>query len=119
MAKPGVTRVPIERADLIVDKICDRICAEMEPGRGDRVAVLVNSLGGTPMLELLILNRRLQYRLTARDISVHLTLVGHYCTSLDMVGASITLMKLDEELVSLLDDPCDGFARSRAPLPQT
>ena len=115
--EPGVTRVPIERADLIVDKICDRICAEMAPGKGDRVAVLVNSLGGTPMMELLIMNRRLQYRLDARDVKVHLTLVGHYCTSLDMVGASITLMKLDEELTGLLDDPCDGFAWSRAAPP--
>ena len=112
--EPGVIRVPVERADLVVDKICDRICAEMDPGRGDRVAVLVNSLGGTPMMELLILNRRLQYRLAARGVSVHLTLVGHYFTSLDMAGASITLMKLDDELIGLLDDPCDGFAWSRA-----
>ena len=66
------------------------------------------------MMELLILNRRLQLRLTARDVTVHLTLVGHYCTSLDMVGASITLMKLDDELIGLLDDPCDGFGWSRA-----
>lgn len=112
--EPGVTRVPIESADRIVDQICDRIFAEMEPGKGDRVAVLVNSLGGTPMMELLILNRRLQYRLDAREIAVHSTLVGHYCTSLDMVGASITLMKLDDELASLLDDPCDGFAWRKA-----
>lgn len=111
--EPGVIRMPIERADRIVDQICDRIFAEMEPTKGDRVAVLVNSLGSTPMMELLILNRRLQYRLKAREIHVHTTLVGHYCTSLDMVGASITLMKLDEELAGLIDEPCDGFAWSQ------
>ncbi|EEW26189.1 bifunctional sugar-binding transcriptional regulator/dihydroxyacetone kinase subunit DhaK [Rhodobacter ferrooxidans] len=110
--EPGVTRVPIESADRIVDQICDRIFAEMQPRPGDRVAVLVNSLGGTPMMELLILNRRLRKRLEAREIAVHSTLVGHYCTSLDMIGASITLMKLDDELTGLLDDPCDGFAWS-------
>jgi len=112
--EPGVTRVPIEQADRIVDQVCDRIFAEMDPSPGDRVAVLVNSLGGTPMMELLILNRRLQYRLRSRGIAVHTTLVGHYCTSLDMVGASITLMRLDDELTALIDDPCDGFAWNRS-----
>lgn len=112
--EPGVMRKPIESADRIVDQICDRIFAEMKPVKGDRVAVLLNSLGGTPMMELLILNRRLQARLQAREMQPYLNLVGHYFTSLDMVGASITLMKLDDELIGLLDEPCDGFAWSHA-----
>jgi dihydroxyacetone kinase-like protein len=108
--EPGVTRVPLQNADRIVDQICDRIFDEMGLDRGARVAVLVNSLGATPMMELFILNRRLVQRLSARSVTVHSTLVGHYFTSLDMVGASVTLMALDEEIAGLLDDPCNGFA---------
>ncbi len=109
--EPGVSRQPLQDADRIVDQICDRIFAEL-PEATDRVAVLVNSLGGTPEIELFILNRRLRQRLAARGIAVQTSLVGHYCTSLDMVGASITLMALDDQLADLLRDPCDGFAWS-------
>ncbi|SDJ36906.1 bifunctional sugar-binding transcriptional regulator/dihydroxyacetone kinase subunit DhaK [Aliiruegeria lutimaris] len=108
--EPGVSRIPLQSADRIVDRIVDRIFDEMRPGEGGKLAVLVNSLGGTPMMELFILNRRLMQRLSARSVDVHTTLLGHYFTSLDMVGASITLMALDEELAGLLDDPCNGFA---------
>jgi dihydroxyacetone kinase-like protein len=107
--EPGVTRMSVKTADRIVDNICDVMFEEMKLSDADRVAILVNSLGATPMMELLILNRRLKQRLNARGAAVELTLVGHYCTSLDMVGASITLMRLDDELQSLLADPCDGF----------
>lgn len=107
--EPGIARMAFDSADRITDRICDRIFAELPDGT-DRVAVLVNSLGGTPMLELLILHRRLGQRLAARGIRVETSLVGHYCTSLDMVGASVTVMVLDAELAELLDDPCNGFA---------
>lgn len=112
--EPGVIRQPMQSADRIVDQICDRLFAELPP-EADRVAVLVNSLGGTPEMELFILNRRLRQRLAARDITVETSLVGHYCTSLDMVGASITLMVLDDQLADLLRDPCDGFAWTLPP----
>ncbi|MCC5954588.1 MAG: bifunctional sugar-binding transcriptional regulator/dihydroxyacetone kinase subunit DhaK [Natronohydrobacter sp.] len=112
--EPGVQRQKLLTADRIVDQICDQLFAAMDLQSGHRVAVLVNSLGGTPMIELMVLNRRLQQRLAARGASTHMTLVGHYCTSLDMVGASITLMSLDEELASLLDAPCDGFSWTRS-----
>lgn len=108
--EPGVRRQPMTTADRIVDQICDQLFSEMNLGPGTRVAVLINSLGGTPMMELFVLNRRLTQRLQTRGAIVHKTLVGHYCTSLDMVGASITLMVLDEELRFLLDDPCDAFS---------
>lgn len=107
--EPGVTREPFQSADRIVDQICDRLFAELPEGT-DRLAVLVNSLGGTPAMELLILRRRLGQRLASRGIAVELSLVGHFCTSLDMVGASITIMALDDQLCELLRDPCDGFA---------
>lgn len=112
--EPGVARMPMLTADRVVDRICDRIFAEMAPQPGQSLAVLINSLGGTPMMELFILNRRLHQRLAAKSLEVKLSLCGHYCTSLNMVGASITLMQLDDELTSLLQDPCDGFAWTRA-----
>jgi dihydroxyacetone kinase-like protein len=110
--EPGVIRTAVTAADLAVDQICDRLFAEMSIEAGDRVALLVNSLGGTPMMELLIMARRVHQRLDARKAVALRNLVGHYCTSLDMVGASITMMKLDDELLDLLDHPCAGFALS-------
>lgn len=107
--EPGIKRQPMASADRIVDQICDQLFEEINLKPDTQVAVLINSLGGTPMMELFVLNRRLKQRLQTRGAIVHQTLVGHYCTSLDMVGASITLMVLDDELKSLLDDPCDAF----------
>ncbi len=106
--EPGVSREPIRTADAVTDDIMDRIFAEMPARSGDKVAVLVNSLGSTPLMELYLLNRRVKQRLDARGIGVHATWVGPYCTSLEMAGASITLMLLDDELTALLDRPCDA-----------
>lgn len=105
--EPGVRRGPLRPADEVADEIMDALLAEMGAARGDRVAVLVNSLGATPLMELYILNARVAQRLHQAGLTVHRTLVGPYCTSLDMAGASITLMHLDDELTRLLDHPCD------------
>lgn len=105
--EPGVARGKLKSADEITDDMLDRILEEMAPSRGDRVAVLVNSLGATPLMELYIMNRRAKQRLDELGVERHATWVGNYCTSLEMAGASVTLMRLDEELQSLLDHPCD------------
>lgn len=105
--EPGVQRGPLVPADAVVDNMLDRIFAEMSPSRGDRVAVLVNSLGSTPLMELYIMNRRVRQRLDALGVGVHATWVGNYCTSLEMAGASVTLHRLDGELQAMLDHPCD------------
>ena len=105
--EPGVRRGPLRPADEVVDEIMDALLAEMGAARGDRVAVLVNSLGATPLMELYILNARVAQRLDHAGLVVHRTLVGPYCTSLDMAGASITLIHLDDELTRLIDHPCD------------
>lgn len=102
----GISCTRLSTADEATDMIVDRILDEMRPVEGDRVALLVNSLGATPKMELYILNRRLRQRLRARGVEVHLTLIGHYYTSLDMAGVSITALHLDDELQSLLDHPC-------------
>lgn len=106
--EPGVSREPIKTADAVTDDIMDRIFAEMPARSGNKVAVLVNSLGSTPLMELYLLNRRVKQRLDERGIGVHATWVGPYCTSLEMAGASITLIHLDDELMALLDRPCDA-----------
>ena len=105
--EPGVRRGPLRPADEVVDEIMDAILAEMGAARGDRVAVLVNSLGATPLMELYILHARVAARLAQAGLEVHRALVGPYCTSLDMAGASITVMHLDDELTRLIDHPCD------------
>lgn len=105
--EPGVQRGPLRSADDIVDDMLDRIFAEMTPSRGDRVAVLVNSLGSTPPMELYIMNRRVSQRLADLGVKTHRTWVGNYCTSLEMAGASVTLHHLDDELQAMLDHPCD------------
>jgi dihydroxyacetone kinase-like protein len=105
--EPGVAKGPIQTADAVTDQIMDRILGEMKPKKGDKVAVLVNSLGSTPLMELYLLNRRVKQRLDAAGVGVHRTWVGNYCTSLEMAGASITLIHLDDELTGLLDHPCD------------
>jgi dihydroxyacetone kinase-like protein len=105
--EPGMRREALRPADAVVDEIMDAILAEMGAARGERVAVLVNSLGATPLMELYIMNRRVAQRLAEAGLIVHRTLVGPLCTSLEMAGASITLMHLDEELQRLLDHPCE------------
>ncbi len=105
--EPGVARGPLRPADAIVDEMMDRILDEMAAARGDRVALLVNGLGSTPLMELYIMNRRVRQRLDAAGIGVHATWVGNWCTSLEMAGASVTCLHLDDELTAMLDHPCD------------
>lgn len=105
--EPGVEKGALKSADEVTDSLMDRILGEMSPTRGDRVAVLVNSLGSTSLMELYVMNRRVKQRLDAAGVVVHACWVGPYCTSLEMAGASITLHHLDEELAAMLDHPCD------------
>lgn len=106
--EPGVVREKMMTADAITDRVLDRIFSEMKPAAGDHVAVLVNSFGATPLMELYILFRRVEQRLNAKDVTIVANWVGHYCTSLDMVGASISILHLDDELTVLLNHPCDS-----------
>lgn len=106
--EPGVLRERLRTADEIVDTIMDKIFKEMKAEAGDRVAVLVNSFGATPLMELYILFRRVEQRLSAKNIAIEANWVGHYCTSLDMVGASISILHLDRQLSDLLRHPCQS-----------
>ncbi|WP_174279644.1 dihydroxyacetone kinase family protein, partial [Sphingomonas bacterium] len=104
--EPGVRTGPLESADRVTDDLMARIFAEAGLTAGDRVAVLVNGLGATAMMELYILFRRAAQLLGEREVAIHASWVGEYVTALEMAGASITLLVLDDELASLLDHPC-------------
>ncbi|EAU47945.1 dihydroxyacetone kinase subunit DhaL [Salipiger bermudensis] len=104
--EPGMRRGKLETADEVAEELMEAILADMGLGHGDEVAVLVNGLGATGPLELYLLHRRAAKILDAHGIHIHFAWVGEYCTSLEMAGASITLLKLDDDLKALLDTPC-------------
>jgi dihydroxyacetone kinase-like protein len=101
----GVEREKLLPADSLVDKMMDKILADLPFRRGDEVALLINDLGSTTMMELLIVNRRVHRILRDRGISVYDTVIGSFCTCQEMAGFSITLMKLDDELKRYSDMP--------------
>jgi dihydroxyacetone kinase-like protein len=103
--EPGIRRGALETADQIAEQLTRAILEDLPFGRGDTVAVLVNGLGATPKEELYILYRRAHQLLQDAGIAVHRVWAGEYATSLEMAGASISLLKLDDELTRLVDAP--------------
>lgn len=108
--EPGRERISLEPADAIVDRLLGTILEDLPYGAGDRVLLFVNGMGGTPQLELYVVFRRAAEALAERGIEVVRTLVGSYVTSLEMQGMSITLLKLDDELIELWDFPVHTIA---------
>ncbi len=105
--EPGVNREKISTVNEISDKLLEKIFAEGIYNAGDEVAVMVNGMGGTPLMELFVANNHIAQVLAKKDIKIAKTIVGNYMTSLDMEGFSITLLKVDEELKALLNAPAD------------
>ncbi len=103
--EPGVRRGVLAPADSIADELVEAILADLDLAAGDRVAALVNGLGATPKEELYILYRQVHRLLRERSIPVDRVWLGEFATSLEMAGASLTLLRLDDELVRLLDAP--------------
>lgn len=106
--EPGTKRVSLMSADAVATDLVESILADMPVNRGERVALMLNGLGATPMMELYILYRKAAAMLTERGIQVHRGFVGEYMTALEMTGASVTILKLDEELGKLLDHPASA-----------
>ncbi|WP_102960485.1 dihydroxyacetone kinase subunit DhaL [Mangrovicella endophytica] len=104
--EPGIRRGPLETADQVATALVEAVLADLDLPRGSQVAVLVNGLGSTALMELYLLHRTTKRILDERGITIHRSFVGEYATSLEMAGASVTLLKLDDELTSLLDHPC-------------
>ncbi|MEJ2802214.1 dihydroxyacetone kinase subunit DhaK [Comamonadaceae bacterium PP-2] len=105
--EPGIWRGPLKTADELADEMLGHVLPELALTRGDRVTVLVNSLGATPAEELYILYRRIAAVFDAQGIAIVRPLVGRYATSMEMAGASLSVMKLDAELETLLAAPAD------------
>lgn len=101
----GIHRGPLESADEIADRLVHPLVDDLSLSGGDRVALLVNGLGATPLEELYVLYRRARSILGSLSISVEKTYVGEFATSLEMAGASISLLKLNDERLALLNAP--------------
>ncbi|MEV6631980.1 dihydroxyacetone kinase subunit DhaK [Actinoplanes sp. NPDC051470] len=109
--EPGRERRPLAPADQIVDDLLAAVLPDLPYASGDRVALMINGLGGTPISELYILFRHAHQRLAAQGITVGRSYVNEYCTSLDMAGASLTLVRLDDEIEGLLAAPAEAAIR--------
>jgi dihydroxyacetone kinase-like protein len=105
--EPGIERGKLKTADEIVQVMMDKILADLPYNGGDEAAVLVNGLGATPKEELYVMYRKAAEILKAKNIGVYKVYVGEYATSMEMAGASISLLKLDPELKGLLAKPAN------------
>ncbi|QAY73865.1 dihydroxyacetone kinase subunit DhaK [Agromyces protaetiae] len=105
--EPGRRRAKIVPSDELVDILLEPVVADLPFQSGDRVALMINGLGGTPISELYVAYGHAHEQLAAQGIEVVKSYVGEYCTSLDMAGASLTLVRLDDEIERLLDAPAE------------
>jgi dihydroxyacetone kinase-like protein len=108
--EPGTHRASIASAESIAETLTGKVLDDLQLQAGDRVAVMINGLGATPVMELYIVHKKVARMLQEREIVIHDTFVGEYMTSLEMAGCSVTLLKLDAELAALLDAPADTIA---------
>ena len=103
--EPGVRRQKLIPADEIADQLVNRLLEDLPFRAGDEIAALVNGLGATPLSELYIVFRRVAQRLSDAKIGIHRSYVGNFSTSLEMMGCSVTFMRLDDELRKYVDWP--------------
>ena len=108
--EPGISREKMSTAKELAEKLLGKIFADTDIYDGAEVAVMVNGLGGTPLMELYILNNEVQKILEEKGVKCYKTFVGNYMTALEMAGASVTLLKLDDELKGYLDYPSEAPA---------
>lgn len=105
--EPGTHREKMSSADELSSYMLDKILTDINISKDDEVAVLINGLGATPLMELYICNKKVAEILDEKGIKVEKTIVGNYMTSLEMPGFSITILKLDEELKNLFNKKAD------------
>lgn len=111
--EPGIEVCKLESAAKMAKRMTDIVLPDLPFARGDEVAVLVSGLGATPVMELYVLYDEIDRLLADKGIRVYKSYVGDYFTSLDMMGATLTVMRLDSELKELLDMPveCMGMTQ--------
>lgn len=103
----GIERTKLKTADEITEALIKPIMDDIELG-GSEVSIMLNSLGATPLEELYIMYRKLNEFLSSNNVVVHRPYIGRFATSMEMLGASLTVMKLDDELKRLLDAPASS-----------
>ena len=103
--EPGTERTEVMSADEVAEHLTENVLEDIQPADGAEVATIVNGMGGTPLSELFIVNRRVQELLDERGLDTWDTWVGDYMTSLDMCGCSVTVLELDDETKELLAAP--------------
>lgn len=111
--EPGIRRAKLMQANDLVHEMVKRICDDIQPKSGQDVILMVNGMGGTPLLELYLIYHAVQRECAARKINIVRSLVGNYCTSLEMAGCSITLTQADQEILKLWDAPVHTAALRR------
>ncbi len=105
--EPGRRREPLRAADALMDEVFEAVSSDLPFKSGDRVGVMVNGLGGTPISELYLLYRRAAQLCEKKGLTVVRNYVGEYCTALEMAGMSLTLIRLDDEIERLLAAPAE------------
>lgn len=105
--EPGIRRTKLAPADSVIDQMMERIFAEQDYKRGDEVAVLMNGLGGTPLEELYIMFRRVSQLMAGRSVQIKHVWIGEFATSMEMAGASVSILHLDPELDRLMAAPAN------------
>lgn len=107
--EPGIRREKMVSADELANRMVTALLdnLKIESGSEQEVAVLINGFGGTPLQELYLLNNSVMRELASRNTTVYKVFVGNYMTSIDMAGASVSIMKLDNQLKQLLSEECD------------
>ncbi len=106
--EPGIEVARLETAAMIAHRMCNVIILDLPFKSGDEVAVIISGLGSTPILELYILFNDVEKIFTEKGIQIYVAYIGNYFTSLEMAGATLTLMKLDEELKQCMDMEADS-----------
>lgn len=101
--EPGIEVAPLETAAQIAERMCNVILPDLPFCEGDETVVLVSGLGSTPLMELYILYNEVQKIMESKGIRIYRSFVGNYFTSLEMAGATLSVMKLDDELKACID----------------
>lgn len=101
--EPGTKKTKLKKVDQIVELLLDDILSDIEMKTDEKVALMINGMGGTPLMELYIANRKANQLLKDKGINIYKTYVGEFMTSLEMEGLSITILKLDDDLINLLE----------------
>ena len=112
--EPGISRQKLTTADAVAEQMMEALLPDLPFRSGAEVALLINNLGATTMMELLVVNRCVRKILARAGIAVHRTDIGSYLTCQEMAGLSVTLLQLDDELKRYLDMPATSLAYSRA-----